>query len=176
MKTIYRIGAVVLAAVLLLSGCGEERSGSKGKDKDDTPKASINYENYTTQAVDRKLADCIETRQVAEVLGCAEADLEVIVPKDSMVDYFVIKDKENPPENPLHLQLLMENKTRSEFDAITSDGTMHPQENIGEVAFWSNDWSQLMAYKNGYAVSVYLSKNDTMAMMDVMDMILNNLP
>ena len=176
MKNVYRMVAVALAAVLLLSGCGEKHSGSKGKDKDRTPEVSINYENYTTQAVDRKLADCIETWQVAEALGCEETDLEVIVPKDSMVDYFVIGDTENPPENPVHLQLLMENKTRSEFDAITSDGTMHPQENIGEVAFWSNDWSQLMAYKNGYAVSVYLSKNDTMTMMNVMEMILDNLP
>ena len=96
---------VALVAVLLLSGCGEKSSGSKGKDKNRTPEVSINYENYTTQAVDRKLADCIETWQVAEVLGCEESDLEVIVPKDSMVDYFVMGVPENPPENPIHLQI-----------------------------------------------------------------------
>lgn len=147
MKKMIKLLSLMLAATLLFAACGgtaPEPSGDKNKDEDTGP--SINYEDYIDPVVDRKVADLITAEELSDLM-----DVEVALTQstDSEVYY--------QSENGYYIvRLLLENQTREEFDALVADTAVWtPLEGVGEAAYWTADQTELVAYQNGYAVSVW---------------------
>ena len=153
-----------MAATLLLTGCGG------GGDKSNHTKktnATINYEDYVTPVVDRKVTDCISIQQINAAISYE--NMTETTATDSRADYY-------SEDGSCHLSLGLENKSRAAFDAIAADPALWTmQENLGEIAYWSVDHTELIAYQNGYSVSVYLAPSNTISMQMIMRDILSSL-
>ena len=159
---------LTLAAVLCLTACGKadtDRNTDKN-DKDD-PAPSINYEDYIDPVVDRKVADCITTEELSAVMGVE--NMTLVVSTDSVATY--------QSENGYYMvTLALENRTRAEFDTMVSDATVWTaQEGLGEVAYWGIDQTELVAYQNGYAVSVSGSHVIPGCLQSIMERVLKSL-
>lgn len=147
MKKMLKLLALTLAALLLLAACGgtdAKPDGDKTKDEDTGP--NINYEDYVDPVVDRKVTDLITEMELSDMM-----DVEVALTQstDSEVYY--------QSENGYYIvRLLLENQTREAFDAMVADTTVWtPLDRVGEAAYWTADQTELVAYQNGYAVSVW---------------------
>lgn len=147
MKKVMKRLLPILAAVLLLTACGDTDTDSKkdNNDEDDTV-PDINYEDYIDPVVDRKVADCITAQELSAIMGVEGMTPAVV--SDSVITY--------QSENGHYMvTLALENRTRAEFDTMVSDTTVWTaQAGLGEAAYWSATQTELVAYVNGYAVSV----------------------
>ncbi len=168
MNTIYRVGLVALSAVLLLTACGKSGGGSKGDKGNTTTGATINYEDYITPVVDRRISDCVDEEQMIALLGYEVRILGTYT--DSTISY--------ESEDSLHtITLTLENMTREEFDAIASNPVVGwiQLSDLGEAACWNGGQTELIAYENGYAFSMSVQRIANAAMIGITEMILQNL-
>lgn len=183
MKNVYRMVAVALAAVLLLSGCGKEsESGKKDKGTPTTTGAVINYEDLITPVVDRKIKDCItvdEINALFDELGLSYNMVEDPYPTDSTVNYSSIDDpsSDDPSTAGRTIMLTLENMTREDFDAIATDPLMGwiALPNVGEAVYWNSNQTELIAYENGYAFSMSVQNIANAAMIGMTEIVLDKL-
>ena len=147
MNRMMKLLSLLAAMLLLLTACGggdtSDKGGTTTTTEDTGP--SINYEDYIDPVVDRSVADLITAEELSALMS---VDVTAVITTDAMVTY--------QSENGYYMVTLsLENKTRDEFDALVADVTQWiPVTDIGEAARWSVDQLELIAYKNGYAVSV----------------------
>lgn len=163
MKLLWKWFSLLLALTLMLTACGGETPPA---DEDDGP--DVNYEDYVQSVVDRKITDCITQAQVEAQLGYAVNVVGSL--NDSTVSY--------QSEDGRHtLTLTMENMTRGQFDAITTDTSVvwTFQEGLGETAYWDTPHTELIAYQDGYGVSMSVYNIADAAMVGIMEIVLNNL-
>ena len=162
MKRIAKWTALLLALALLTTACG----GEQPADEDNGP--TINYNDYVKPVTDRKIGDLITLDEVSAALGYSVAQTGSYT--DSTVSY--------QSEDGLHMiTLTLENMTRGDFDNITSDPAVvwMLQEGLGEVAYWDTPHTELIAYQNGYAVSMSVYNIADAAMLQIMETILTRL-
>lgn len=181
MKTSYRIGVALLAAVLLLTGCGKAGNGADSKkDSNKTTGATVNYEDYVTPVVDRKIKDCItvdEINALFDELGLSYNMVEDPYPTDSTVKYH--------SNDGRTITLMLENITREQFDARVASNPNYGWIDlanydlggayVGEAAYWNGDQSELIAYENGYAFSMSVQNIANAAMIGMTEIILEDL-
>ena len=173
MHKIYRVALVLLAAVVLLTACGKKGGSSKDSDKKGgTTGASINYEDYITPVVDRKITDCISVEQINRLFD------ELLLPydmienpyhNDSTVNYY--------SEDGRTITLTLENMTREYFDTnvVSVYSDLIALENLGEVAYWNGDQTELIAYQNGYAFSMSVQNIANAAMIGMTEIVMESL-
>lgn len=146
MKT-AKIAALLLAALLLLTACGAESTEDKGGTTTTTADTgpSINYEDYIDPVVDRSVADLITAEELSTLMS---VEVIPVITTDSVATY--------QSEGGYYMvTVALENKTRAAFDTMVADaGYETARFGVGEVAYWSADRMELIAYQNGYAVSV----------------------
>ena len=168
MNRMIKMLSLLTAMLLLLTACGGGTSSDKGGTTTTTEDTgpSINYEDYIDPVVDRSVADLITAEELSALMS---VDVTAVITTDAMVTY--------QSENGYYMVTLsLENKTRDEFDTLVSDTTLWiPVTGIGEVARWSTDQAELIAYKNGYAVSVSGYHVIPGCMESIMLRLLNNL-
>lgn len=147
MNRMIKMLSLLTAMLLLLTACGDGTSSNKGGTTTTTEDAgpSINYEDYIDPVVDRSVADLITAEELSALMS---VDVTAVITTDAMVTY--------QSENGYYMVTLsLENKTRDEFNTLVADTTLWiPVTGFGEAARWSTDQAELIAYKNGYAVSV----------------------
>jgi len=141
-----KILALLLAMLMLMMGlaaCGETADAPDTPEEDPGP--SINYEDYVKPVVDRRVEDLITPEELSAIMT---VDVTPVVTTDSSVTY--------QSENGYYMvTMMMENRTRTEFDAMVADTTVWtPLEGVGEAAWWSTGQTELVAYQSGYALSV----------------------
>lgn len=174
MKTSYRIGVALLAAVLLLTGCGKAGNGSDSKkDSNKTTGATVNYEDYVTPVVDRKIKDCISVDEINELLGSLMLSYtmsEYGYATDSKVSY-------ESEDGTRTITLTLENMTREDFDAIAANPDVGwiALDDLGEAAYWNRNQTELIAYENGYALSMAVQNIANAAMIGMTEIILEDL-
>lgn len=162
MKTMCKLLAFSLAAVLLLSACGKENK--KAQTEDD---ADVNYGDYITPVVDRKVTECISEMQLSSELGYP---VHLSGTNGDSEAWYESAD------NTCLVALTLENKSRAEFDTIAADPAQWTmQTELGEVAYWNVNKTELIAYYSGYAVSVATDDASAASMQRIMQMILNSL-
>lgn len=173
MKNVYRMVAVALAAVLLLSGCGKEsESGKKDKGTATTTGAVINYEDLITPVVDRKIKDCITVEEINALfdeLGLSYNMVEDPYSTDSTVNY--------SSSDGRTVMLTLENMTREDFDAIASNPVVGwiALPDVGEAVYWNSNQTELIAYENGYAFSMSVQNIANAAMIGMTEIVLDKL-
>ena len=169
MKNVYRIIIVALAAVLLLTACGKEDKTDQQDNGTSTTGATIHYEDYITPVVDRKITDCIDVEQINALLATYTVN-EAGYTTDSRVFY--------TSEDGLHtIMLTLENMTAEDFDAIATnpDVVWIALPEVGEMVYWNSNQTELIAYKNGYALSMSVQNIANSAMTGMAEIILQNL-
>lgn len=170
MTKTMKILLIMLAAALLLTACGDEGGSShKGGTTTTTTEdagPSINYEDYIDPVVDRSVADLITAEELSTLMS---VDVTAVITTDSVVTY--------QSENGFYMvTLALENKTRDEFDAMVVDTTVWtPATGVGEAAYWGADQLELVAYQDGYAISVSGYHVIPGCMESIMLRLLNNL-
>lgn len=138
---------LLLALSLLLAACG----GGAGDSHSDTTTTTedagpdINYEDYIDPVVDRKVGDLITAEELSTLMS---VEVTAVITTDSVVTY--------QSENGYYMvTLALENKTRAEFDTMIAENPVWtPQSGLGEAAYWGAEQAELIAYQDGYAVSV----------------------
>ena len=169
MKKMYRVCAFALAAVLLFAACGKENSDSDKEKNRSTTGATIRYEDYITPVVDRKIKDCIDVEQINALLATYTVS-EAGYTTDSRVFY--------TSEDGLHtIMLTLENMTAEDFDVIATNPAVGwialPE--VGEMVYWNSNQTELIAYQNGYALSMSVQNIANGAMIGMAEIILQNL-
>ena len=165
MEAMIRVCAVGLAAVLLLSGCGKG-SGSSGKSTQELSGVDMDYEDFVDRP-DRDIAQCITEQEISSAMGV----IMTLKP-------YATKEKANYESEDASyvLTLVLQNSQRDTFNNMAADPAVWtPQVELGEAAFWNADQTELIAYQNGYAVSMTLNQPNTVAMRHMMEIILSNL-
>lgn len=170
MKKISRVFAVCLAAVLLLSGCGKDSGKSKGKHTDKVEEelsgVDMNYEDLVDRP-DRNIADCIQEKDISTIMG---------VTMRLMPNHTAEKANYESEDASYLLTLVLRNMSLEEFNTMAADPAMWKmQVDLGEAAYWNTDQTELIAYQNGYAVSIALNRTNTDAMRRMMEIVLSNL-
>ena len=163
MKRMTKWVALLLALMLLATACGGEQQPAE---EDNTP--NIDYNDYIKPVTDRKIGDLIALSEVSDALGYAVTQTGSNT--DSTVSF--------QSEDGRHMiTLTLENRTQSEFDAIISapSAVWTPQEGISETVYWNQPHTELIAYRNGYAVSMSVYNIADAAMLQMMGMILDRL-
>ena len=164
-----KITALLLSVLLLLclAACGDADTtpaGDTGKEEDSDP--DINYEDYIDPVVDRRVADLITAEELSELM-----DVEVALTQSTDSEAYY------QSENGYYIvRLLLENQTREAFDAMVADTTLWtPLYGVGEAAYWTVNQTELVAYQNGYAVSVWGDHVYYGCLQMIMQHLLNNL-
>ena len=166
----YRIGAAALAAAVLLSGCG-------GKDKkSSSPKktnATVNYEDYITPVVDRKVVDCISADQINGLLEEYGYSYRIAL-QDGYTDSMAMYRS----EDGLHtITLSLENMTAEAFETIATNPVVGwialPE--VGENVYWNSNQTELITYQNGYAFSMAVQNMPNAVMVGMAEIVLENL-
>lgn len=152
---------LILSLTLLVTACG------KGSDQGDTDPA-INYEDYVKPVTDRKAADCITAGQVSTALG-----VPMTAAGDTADDMVNFQSEDGLYMVTVSLQL----SSYEAIEAIAMDpnGGWTRQEGVAEGAFFSGDGGELIAYYDGYGISVYFSQPNRDAMLYVLDAVMENL-
>lgn len=163
MKKCVQLAAFLLAMMLLVTACGNDDDMYKKKEKED-----VNYEDFVTPVVDRKVTDCITEAQVSALVG---VPMQVAGTEgDSVVNY-------QSEDATVMITLMLENKTRAEFESIVTESQVMwvMQAGLGEAAYWSETRTELIAYADGYAASVSAYGVEELAMYHVMEQLLTGL-
>ena len=167
MKPIVKMLSLLLALLLLLTACGKEEPQKEVEEE--VPQ--IDYNDFITSVVDRAVADCITEEEMSTILGYpmhlsgTGGDSEARYASESGTS---------------HLTLTLENMEEKDFEAMVADEAMwSPQYNLSVTAYWNVDQSEMIAYCNGYAVSVAgYSETDSYfadGIHRIMQALLNNL-
>ena len=172
MKRILRVSAVAVAAVMLLSACGKKEENHSQNATTTTTGATINYEDYITPVVDRKMIDCISEEQINGLLADYGYSYRIGL-QDGYTDSVAMYRS----EDGLHtITLTLENMTEEAFAAIATNP------NIGWIrlegfdeAYWNGDQTELIAYQNGYAFSMAVKNMPNAVMVDMAEIVLGNL-
>ena len=155
---------ICLALTLLLTACGEPAAPPAAEDEGPT----VNYEDYIQSVTDRKITDLISAAEASNILGYAVNVMGSA--SDSTVSF--------QSEDGRHtITLTLENMTRSDFDVIASNPGVNwtPQEGLGEAAYWDGPHTELIAYQNGYAVSMSVYNIADAAMVSIVETVLGRL-
>ena len=174
MNKISRIGAIVLAAVLLLTACGKgDKSDKKDQQTATTTGAVINYEDYITPVVDRKITDCITVEQINGLLIEYAYSYRMSL-QDGYTDSVAMYQS----EDGLHtITLTLENMTAESFEAIATNPVVGwialPE--VGEKVYWNSNQTELIAYENGYAFSMAVQNMPNAVMVGMAEIVLENL-
>ena len=145
MNYFHRVFLVLLALTMLLTACGAPAETPVAPEEDPGP--SINYEDYIKPVVDRRVSDLMTAEDLSAIMSVEVAPMEAAT-TDSTITY----QSEN---GYFTVTLMMEKRTRDEFDALVADTTLWtPLSGVGEAACWGPDQIELVAYQNGYALSV----------------------
>lgn len=174
MHKIYRVALVMLAAVLLLTACGKKGGSSKDSDKKGgTTGASINYEDYITPVVDRKITDCISVEQINGLLSDYGYSYRMNQ-QDGYTDSVAMYQSEDGVHT---ITLTLENMARDSFDAIATDPTIGwiALTELGEAVYWNGDQTELIAYQNGYAFSMSVWNMPNAVMLGMAELVLQKL-
>lgn len=145
MKYFHRMFLVLLALTMLLTACGTPAETPATPEEDAGP--SINYEDYIRPVVDRRVGDLIPVEELSTIMSVEVAPIDAAT-TDSVITY--------QSENGYYtVTMVLEKRTRDEFDALVADTTVWtPLSGVGEAAYWGADQIELVAYQNGYALSV----------------------
>ena len=160
MRMTVKLLTLLLATALLLCACGQETPAE--------PDVQIDYNDYVSPVVDRKVADCITREQIVAQLGY---DVDVVSSfTDSSITY-------QSADSAHMLTLTLENMTRDAFDAIVTNPevswTALPE--LGATAYWNADHTELIAYENGYAFSMSVQWIADQAMISITSLVLQSL-
>ncbi|MBQ7089417.1 MAG: hypothetical protein IJN04_07245 [Clostridia bacterium] len=163
MKSMTKWTALLLALMLLATACGREQEPAV---EDNGP--SVNYEDYVKPVTDRKVAECITADEVSAAVGVPMSVAGSV--SDDTVNY-------QSADALYMVTVAMEFSTYEQIEAVAVDPTAGwtRQENVAEVAFWSEDSSELIAYYEGYGISVYFSRPNRSAMLAVLRAVLEDL-
>ena len=174
MHKLSRIGAVALAAVLLLTACGQgDKDNKKDAQTATTTGAVINYEDYITPVVDRGIIDCISADQINGLLEGYGYSYRIAL-QDGYTDSMAMYQS----EDGLHtITLSLENMARESFDAIAANPALGwiALTELGEAVYWNGDQTELIAYQNGYAFSMAVQNMPNAVMVDMAEIVLDNL-
>lgn len=145
MKRLSKLLAFLLALALLCTACGEPADTPATPSEDPDP--TVNYEDYIQPVVDRKVGDLMTPAELSAIMSVEVSPVDAAT-TDSSITY--------QSENGYYtVTILMENRTRDEFDAMVADTAVWtPLSGVGEAACWSVGQVELVAYQNGYALSV----------------------
>lgn len=144
MKLTMRLTAILVAALLLLCGCG-------------TPAESDpDYSRLITAPVDLQITDCITEQQLTTIMGCPMTLLGTY--EDNTQAIYTSSD-----DSASMVTINLKNQTRGVFDAdIAAAGTsVTLHDGVGEAAFWSSVTGELLVYTNGYYLGVAVTCADT---------------
>ena len=145
MNYFHRVFLVLLALTMLFTACGAPAEPPATPEEDPGP--SINYEDYIQPVVDRRVGDLIPVEELSTIMSVEVAPVDA-----ATTDSFITYQSEN---GYYMVTLVMENRTRDEFDAMVADTTIWtPLDGVGEAACWGAEQTELVAYQNGYALSV----------------------
>ena len=174
MNKIFRIGTVALAVVVLLTACGKgDKNDKKDQQTATTTGAVINYEDYITPVVDRKVVDCISADQINGLLEEYGYSYRIAL-QDGYTDSMAMYRS----EDGLHtITLSLENMARESFDAIAANPALGwvALTELGEAVYWNGDQSELIAYQNGYAFSMAVQNMPNAVMVDMAEIVLDRL-
>ena len=158
---------LVLALVLLLTACSDDTGRDRDRDDGEDTGPSINYEDFIDPVVDRKVSDCITTAELAALMQVEEVSL--VLDTDAEASY-------QSADGYYMVTLGLANMTRAEFDTMVSDATVWTaQDGLGEAAYWGVDQTELVAYQDGYAVSVSGYHVYYGCLQSIMERVLENL-
>lgn len=145
MNYFHRIFLVLLALTMLFTACGAPAESPATPEEDPGP--SINYEDYIRPVVDRRVGDLIPVDELSTIMSVEVAPIDAAT-TDSVITY--------QSENGYYtVTMVLEKRTRDEFDALVADATVWTSlPGVGEAAYWGVDQIELVAYQNGYALSV----------------------
>ena len=145
MNYFHRVFLVLLALTMLLTACGAPAETPVAPEEDPGP--SINYEDYIKPVVDRRVSDLMTAEDLSAIMS-----VEVAAVPTATFDSSITYQSEN---GYFTVTLMMEKRTRDEFDALVADTTLWtPLSGVGEAACWGPGQIELVAYQNGYALSV----------------------
>lgn len=169
MKKLTKLWPLLLAMLLIVTACGEAGGSADKKGTTTTtedPGPDINYEDYIDPVVDRKVTDYITAEELSILMS---VEVSPVITTDSMVTY--------QSENGYYMVTLsLENKTRDEFDGMIAEYPVWtPQSGLGEVAYWGAEQTELVAYQDGYAVSVSGNHVIPGCLKSIMQRLLKNL-
>ena len=174
MHKLSRIGAVALAATLLLTACGKgDKDNKKDAQTATTTGAVINYEDYITPVVDRGIIDCISADQINGLLEGYGYSYRIAL-QDGYTDSMAMYRS----EDGLHtITLSLENMARESFDAIATNPALGwiALTELGDAVYWNGDQSELIAYQNGYAFSMAVQNMPNAVMVGMAEIVLDNL-
>lgn len=139
MKNIHKPVALLLAVLLLLSGCGGQRE-------------DVDYDSLVVAPVDVAITDCITEEQVSTVMGCPVALLGVY--EDGTQAIYMSED------GAYQAVINLKNESRAVFDSNAADQQTTLQEGVGETAYWSAETGELVVYQSGYALGVAVMMGD----------------
>lgn len=174
MNKIFRIGTVALAAVLLLAACGKgDKDNKKDQQTATTTGAVINYEDYITPVVDRKVVDCISADQINGLLEEYGYSYRIAL-QDGYTDSMAMYRS----EDGLHtITLSLENMTAEAFETIATNPVVGwialPE--VGENVYWNSNQTELITYQNGYAFSMAVQNMPNAVMVGMAEIVLENL-
>lgn len=145
MKYFHRVFLLLLALTMLFTACGAPAESPATPEEDSGP--SINYEDYIQPVVDRRVGDLIPVEELSTIMSVEVAPIDAAT-TDSVITY--------QSENGYYtVTMVLEKRTRDEFDALVADTTVWTAlPGVGEAAYWGVDQIELVAYQNGYALSV----------------------
>lgn len=163
MKKWLPLAALLLAMMLLVTACGADKDVHKKPEKDD-----IDYQDFITPVVDRKVTDCITEAQISSLVG---VPMQFAGSEGDAVANYQSEDAS------MMITLMLENKNRAEFETIVTESEVMwvMQEGLGEAAYWSEDRTELIAYADGYAASVSAYGVEEMVMYHIMQQLMNGL-
>ncbi len=135
MKNVCKLLAVVLAALLLLCGCGKKEP-------------EIDYESLVVAPVDVNITDCLTEEQVSAVMGTPMTLLGVF--EDSTQAIYTSADSTS------QVIINLKNQTQELFraNAEALGDAASAVTTIGEEAYWCREIGELLVYQNGYALGV----------------------
>lgn len=168
MKKWMKFLPLVLAVLLLVTACGDR---SDKKDTDDKDAGSdFDYNELIDEVTDRKVTDCITEDALGAALGFP---VEYGGSHDAGEAWYQSEDATSV------ITLLLKKQSREEFDEMIAQSmaTWLVADCEAQVAYWSEDRSQLVAYEDGYAVSVGVSASEDLSdgMLRIVEILLTNV-
>ena len=153
---------VVLGMVFCFTACQDRSENADDSQKGDTNSALENGLNESLEDVlDHNLSKLVTTDELAEVFGSP-----MIGPE--MLEYDSVASYQNE-SGSLIVELLAENSSRSEFDAMIEGiaDTVVDAPNLGEVSYWVPSYKTIYTFSDNYMASVTIYA-DTIAENDAL--------
>jgi len=144
MKLTMRLTAIIVAALLLLCGCGAPAESDP------------DYSRLITAPVDLHITDCITEQQLTAIMGCPMTLMGTY--EENTQAIYTSSD-----DGAYMVTINLKNQTRGVFDAdIAAAGdSVTLYDGVGEAAFWSSVTGELLVYTNEYCLGVAVTGADT---------------